>query len=50
MAVTRNTIYNTIKDLHWYEVQGIRRGGNDDDRCAFCPDNNYLRLLKHKNK
>ena len=23
--------YNTIKDPQWYAVQGIRRGGNDDD-------------------
>ena len=26
------SIYNTIKDPHWYVVQVIRRGGNDDDQ------------------
>ena len=24
---------NIIKDPKWYGVQGIRRGGNNDDQC-----------------
>ena len=33
--------YNTIKDQHWYVVQGIRHGGNDDAHSCF-----FVRTIK----
>ena len=31
----QNILYNTIKDPHRYDVQVIRRGGNDDHHSCF---------------